>query len=76
MVPEIVIGISILPWSARVVVLADTAKVTVLLVLLTVTDENPVGLVIEPMVKFVKLLSFCVTVIVEVTETAESIFPF
>ena len=49
-----VIGISIFPWSASVVVLADTAKVTVLLVLLTEMDENPVGLVIVPIVKLVK----------------------
>ena len=68
------IGISTLPWSASVVVLAATANVTVLLVLLTVMDENPVGLEIVPKVKLVKALSPRVTEIVDVTDTAERIF--
>ena len=74
-VHDMTIEISTLPWSASVVVLAAKANVTVLFVLFTDTDENPVGFVIEPIVKFVILLLFCVTEIVEVTETAESIFP-
>ena len=55
--------------------LAATANVTVLLVLLTEMDENPVGLVIVPMVKLLNALSPRVTDIVDVTDTAESIFP-
>lgn len=74
-VPDITIGISTLPWSASVVVLAATANVTVLLVLLTEMDENPVGLEMVPIVKLVKALSPRVTEIVDVTDTAESIFP-
>ena len=55
--------------------LAATVNVTVLLVLLTEMDENHVGLELVPMGKWVKALSPRVTEIVDVTDTAESIFP-
>lgn len=69
-------GILIVPCSARVVVLAATAKVTLLRVLSTVTAEKPAGLLTVPRVKAVKSLSPSDTRIMEVTETAERIFPF
>ena len=69
-------GILIVPCSARVVVLAATAKVMLLLALSTVIAENPAGLLIVPMVKPVKSLSPRDTRTTEETEIAERIVPF
>ena len=64
-----------LPLSARLAVLAATENVIYLAVLSIVIAENPAGLVILPIVKFVNLVFPEDTIILEVIDTALGITP-